>query len=294
MLNKKKLTRSRVGLQSCIWRCIAGFVATATRTNELLPPILGMLFSTVERLLRALREAGLLPFGKPGGGKGSAHYDAYHLAYILLGLAGLAPSDAPEAVLALRSLPFFGPPSMPEGVKPPLPTLEDQLADWIKGAGAARRHDATWFLEDKAVLQSWTMQLCLNPLHALITIQPKEGEDEIQILYAADPEASVPGVRRLTVISGDVLLAVGELLADTEKQLATSTPSFLDQARANASLESKSAGHPCQRVPTLSGDQPRANETGSVLRDLPKVSAKSENFKDAALAGLVTAPLTAS
>jgi len=108
------------------------------------------------------------------------------------------------------------------------------------------------------------------------------------MLYAADPEALVPGVRRLTVISGDVLLAVGELLADTEKQLATSTPSFLDQARANASPESKSAGHPCQEVPALSGDQSRANETGSVLADLPKVSVEPEGFKDASLAGLVT------
>ena len=267
-------------------------MATATRTNELLPPILGLLFSTVERLLRALREAGLLPVGKPGGGRGSAHYDAYHFAYILLGLAGLMTSDAPEAVLALRSLPFRGQQPEPVGAKSALPTLEDQLADWIKNAGAAPRHGAAWTPEAKAVLRSWTMELSLNPLHAIITAQT--GEGETVIVYAAEPTDSVPGVRRLTIISGDVLLAVGELLVDTEKQLATSTPSFLDQARANASPESKSAGHPCQRVPTLSGDQPRANGTGSVLTDLPKVSAKPANFKDAALAGLVTAPLTAS
>lgn len=259
-------------------------MATATRTNELLPPILGLLFSTVERLLRALREAGLLPVGKPGGGKGSAHYDAYNFAYILLGLAGLMTSDAPEAVLALRSLPLRGQQPKPVKAKSALPTLEDQLAAWIKNAGAARRHGAAWDPEAEAVLRSWTMELCLNPLHAIITAQT--GEGETVIVYAAEPTDSVPGVRRLTVISGDVLLAVGELLADTEKQL--------DQARANASPESKNAGHPCQKVPALLGDQPRANGTGSVVIDLPKVSAKRANFKDIAFAGLVTALLTAS
>ncbi len=239
-------------------------MAAITHTLASLPQSLGGSTSNLERLIRALRVARLLPLGKPGGGKGAAHYGAIHLAYILVGHAGQLPSDAPEAVRALRSLRWMRHP-LPEGVLEPLPTLEDMLADWIVRAGRARREGGAWLPESEAVLRSWTMQLCLNPIQAIITVRREDGKKHA-IVYTNDPMAPHPGVRRLTVISGDVLLAVGELLADTEKQLAT-TPSLLDQAHAKASPESKSAGHPRQGTPTLSKGQTRATGSSGVLAD---------------------------
>lgn len=280
----------------CVWSDLSLCVfhmATGTLVNERLPSVLGILPSTLERMLRALQVAELLPKGRPGGGRkgGAAHLEPLPLAYVMIGCAGLQPSEAPNAVLKLRALPYYGSFNPPDDVGTPLPTLEDQLVHLIIGAGAARRNNATWFPDAIAALRSWELQMSLDPLFAVIQVETSAGET--RHIYSVDPNPR-PGLRRQTILSGDVLMAVGELWADTEKHLALTTPSFLAQARANASPESKSAGHPCQEVPTLSGDQPRANKAGSVLTDLPKISVEPEGFKDVALAGLVTAPLTAS
>lgn len=258
-------------------------MATGTLVIERLPSVLGILPSTLERLLRALQVALLLPIGRPGGGKkGAAHLNELDFAYVLLGFAGSQPSEAPDAVRRLRTLPWRGTQNPPSNVGEALRTLEDQLAYWIEKAGAARRNDAEWDPDARDTLLSWTMQMCLNPLHAIITVQTKAGLTTH--LYAADPTPP-PGIRRLTILSGQVLISVGELLADTQK-LTKSTPSFLDQVRANASPESNDAGHPRQGVPASIGNQP--TPMGPAASPPRKVSAKTKIFKDAPSAGLVT------
>ncbi len=259
-------------------------MATGTLVNERLPSVLGILPSTLERLLRALQVAGLLPKGQPGGGrKGAAHLKDLHLSYVMLGCAGLQPSEAPDAVRSLRSVPWRWTNNASQDVGAALPTLEDMLAYWIDRVAQPYRQGGQWFPGALVVLRSWQIQLCLAPLHAIITVQTTAGETTH--VYAADPTLA-PGLRRLTILSGDVLLAAGELLADTEKHLALTTPSFLDQVRANASLESNNAGHPRQGVPASMNDQP--TPMGPAASPPRKVSAKTKIFKDAPMAGLVT------
>ena len=260
-------------------------MATGTLVTERLPSVLGILPSTLERMLRALQVAELLPKGRPGGGRGgAAHLGMLDLAYVMLGCAGLQPSEAPDAVMQLRGLPLFKSFNAPDDVGAPLPTLEDQLAHSIDGAAAARRAGCQWFPDAVAVLQSWELQMSLDPLFAVIQVQTSAGET-CQV-YSVDPTPR-PGLRRQTVLSGHVLMAMGELLADTEQQLASATPSFLDPLRANAAPGSNNAGHPRQGMPAYIGNQP--TPMGPAAPSLRKVSAKREIFKDAPLAGLVTA-----
>src|SRR4051794_30834244 len=112
-------------------------MATGSQVIERLAPLTGLLPTTLERQLRAQRQAGQLPTGGPGGGRSAAHFEAQHLAAVLSGLAGPMPSDAPDAAAALGTMPYRGSQNPPADVPPPLSTFEDQLAHWISDNTAA-------------------------------------------------------------------------------------------------------------------------------------------------------------
>jgi len=280
------------------------FMSTAAQVIDRLVPPLGLLPSTMDRYLRADRSASFVPSGGRGGGKNSAHFEDYDLAKVLMSLAGLQPSDGPEAIRQLRGLPYRGSRNHPD-VAPPLPTLEDQITYWINKVALPYTRGEHWLPESLEVLRSWQMQLCLNPRAAII--QVGVGPAPAVHIYAADATEG-PAMRRLTLLTGDVLLACGELYADTVIQRNavecvqfldatkpakagrdqdTATPSFSDPSRANAAPESNNAGHPRQGVPASKSDQP--TPMGPAASPLRKVSAKTKFFKDAPSAGLVTA-----
>lgn len=260
-------------------------MATGTLAMERLPPVLGILPSTLERMLRALQVAELLPKGRPGGGKGgAAHLKLLDLAYVMLGCAGLQPSEAPAAVMKLRALPHCQSFNPSDEAMQPLPTLEDQLAHSIDGAGAARRNNATWFPDAVAALRSWELHLSLDPLFAVIQVNTSAGETSHLYALGSTPR---PGLSRQTIITGDVLMVMGELHVDTKRQLALTTPSFLDPSRANAAPGSNNAGNPRQGAPASMSDQP--TPMGPAASPPRKISAKTKIFKDAPSAGLVTA-----
>ncbi len=259
-------------------------MATGTLAIERLPPALGVLRSTMERELRALLVAKFLPAGRPGGGKGSAHLNALHLAYVLIGFAGLRPSEAPDAVRLIRTLPHSHSENEVQGVAGVLPTFEDQLAYWITTAGNARRNGGAWLPDALAVFLSWEMHLCLDPAFAEIRVNTSVGTT--RHVWARSSTVR-PGLSRVAVVTGNVLLVAADLLVDTEEQRALTTPSFLDPLRANAAPGSNDAGNPRQGVPASIGNQP--TPMGPAASPLRKVSAKTKIFKDAPLAGLVTA-----
>ena len=58
--------------------------------------------STIDRMLRVLRPAGLAPMGRPGRGTSEGVFSPFHLACLLLGFGGAQPSDAAEAAETLR------------------------------------------------------------------------------------------------------------------------------------------------------------------------------------------------
>src|SRR4051812_25864082 len=143
---------------------------------------MGVSVSMLERHLRALREAGITPNARPGGGIGGYHYTALNLAHVVLGFAAIRHSDAPAAVEKLRGLLLRYSRGTPTDVGSALPTLEDQLADWIIGFGNDLRNGGKWLPDDLAVLRSFNIQLCLDPCHAIVTATGKDRR-QIQHLY---------------------------------------------------------------------------------------------------------------
>lgn len=172
-------------------------MATGTQVIERIAPLTGLLSTTLERQLRAQRQAGQLPTGGPGGGKSSAHFEARHLAAVLLGLAGPLPSDAPEAAAALLTMPYRGTDHPPQDVSPPLPTFEDQLAHWISDNVEARRRGKAAEDACSALFRTMKLGLCLKPRQAIITVGP-DGPDQMTIVYAADRGLPL-AMRRLTI-----------------------------------------------------------------------------------------------
>jgi len=143
-----------------------------------------------------------------GGGKSAAHYDARHLAAVLIGLAAVRPGAAPDAVEELGSLPYLECGYAPN---PPLPTLQAMLADQlcriVDAMFSGQRAEATTTGRYRAMEVSF----CFKPLRATIV-----GYHGSRIIYAY---ATEPGpkwaLRRVTILSGDLLVAAAELLADT-------------------------------------------------------------------------------
>ena len=200
-----------------------------------------MLPSTLERQLRAQRLAGQLPTGRPGGGRASAHFEAKHLANVILGLAGAEPSDAPAAAEALRSIPLDGAANWSPDWPEPLPTFEDQIEYAISAMAEAYRQG------DGIKIASYLgaeISLCLNPRQAAITFGP------VGILYSIKA-APVVVLRRMTFLSGAPIVAAGELLADTIKHIGPpkAVPFFAEPQPAKAGAEQENAGNLRQEAP---------------------------------------------
>jgi hypothetical protein len=141
-----------------------------------------------------------------------------------------------------------------------LPTLEDQLANWIGDIAEALGRGYPASDPGFDPIRSMKLALCLNPRQAIVTVGP-DGPGQTTIVYAADPGPTL-AMRRLTILSGELLMAAGELLADSNEQIAAiECMQFLASSQpAKAGAGQKYAGS-ARTEPASFRDQPRANET---------------------------------
>jgi hypothetical protein len=90
-------------------------------------------------------------------------------------------------------------------------------------------------------------------------------------------------MRRLTILSGELFIAAGELVADTiEQNAAIAAVQFLGDtqpAKAGSGFESARASPPKALAPLR--DQPRANGTGRLAK-LPVATRDDNEFQAAA------------
>lgn len=64
--------------------------------------------STVERMLRPLREQGMAPIGEKGARQVRGQYDLRHLANVVLSFASLQPSESAQVAAAMRAWSYGG------------------------------------------------------------------------------------------------------------------------------------------------------------------------------------------
>jgi hypothetical protein len=220
-------------------------MATSGSVIERFAEVSGLLPSTLDRVLRILRDAELAPMGDKGRGLKRGHYEPHHLCNVLLAFAGPQPSDAAEAVRLLRTLRYA---SSDGDVVDHLPEEGEPLAEFIE--------DMIYWLSDPATDETAKrinpsdieFTFCLDPLFAQVLIIEQNGHGRNVRSYLPPqqplplsnaPQRLTSRVRRLTTIGLDTMLVAGDLWRDTlAHQEKSQDPSQLD-APASAPPETK-------------------------------------------------------
>ena len=181
--------------------------------------VAGVLPTTVDRILRNLRTAKLAPMGRHGRGQEYGQFDASHLASIIFGFAAALPSGAANAVRALTPLHAEN----PEGGFAPGDVAEELGANLINEIQARAKLILSGDTEKvKTNEEKWELTLCLNPVMAWENWATNGIEhhkyyrtiEQINLPNMPHPQEFNPGVRRLTVITLNVLNAAAELYGD--------------------------------------------------------------------------------
>lgn len=190
-------------------------MSTGPQVLERLAPICRMHLATGERYFAELRAAGIIPKSGKGGGKSAVHFESLHIAYAILSFGAPQPGGAVDAAKRLGEL---------WPVEDKTPSLLYFLTNKITDRAKHVLHGDTKYLSDPA--QGWELTLCLDPLEAWMSWTAKDGSEQ-RLRYAVKQPDQYPllrgflppeinrGLRRLTIITLDVLNAAAELWADT-------------------------------------------------------------------------------
>jgi hypothetical protein len=164
----------------------------------------GLLPSTVDRMLRVLRAAGMVAMGKPGRGREHGHYSPSDLANVILGMAGPQPSDAAEAVMRLRDL------KNNEGN-----LLGDTLEQQIAEVAANLESEQINVIE--ALLPS-DLSMCFDAPHASMDWDADSTNRCHMPFFRQRPTEHVGYVTRSTTVNRQVIFVAGRLWLDTLRQ----------------------------------------------------------------------------
>lgn len=239
------------------------FMASGTNFTGRFATALGETLASRERTDTELRRAGLTPTSKPGGGKGAVHFEADHCVHAVLSAVAARANDAPGNVRLLDGLRYGG--SVPKGAPAPegdhlgfaLVSHLNRLAVPLSRTGRLDDAELAW-------ARSWELTLCLDP--AFAQIKANDGNGLVaHFFHAGDIGRAVP-MKKLTVLSGDVLLAVAGLLAHTYVQNnALAAVQFLDATKPPATTtEHKEAGNILADAPAVCVGQTRSSESSDV------------------------------
>jgi hypothetical protein len=242
-------------------------MAASGQVIERMAKATGLLPSTIDRTLRPLREAGLVPMGEKGRGQAKGHYEPVHLANLFIALAGHQPSDAADTVKIFIDMEHTA--TDPGGwVARPRTTLGDNLASIIDRVG--RRIHTTIGRPplDGAELtaEMWRPDV---PQYVVLS-QPLPCSGLIiwagarrDFYMPVDSHTSGGGLSRQTTLNHFPLLAAAELWADTfdrRGNLDLPSPTFGGGA---TSPEKSETPEPRHRVPaSLSNNRPRKPKAG--------------------------------
>lgn len=217
-------------------------MATGPQFIEALAPVCGIHPATLDRYMRELRGAGLIPAGGRGGGIAAAHLNHEHAAIIILSLAATSPAGAVAAYETVKNLDrdnvqagdFAG--------------LGFTLAMTIRSTASSIYARLLAGQEPRALSDQdkWELTICLEPVTVwqswiIDGTERREGFSDRQSLLPrpAHPQDVHRGIRRQTIITSSVLNVAAELCADTMQHEAIKTKAITPAERlaaANAVL----------------------------------------------------------
>ncbi len=264
-------------------------MSTGPQFTTALTPVSGFHEATLDKYMRDLRNADVVPSSGKGGGKAAVHLDHHHAASIILSMAAMGPGGAADAVRRLATLeweqPFEGEIC---GLWANLAAILSTLASIVFHGDSLLEADET---------DNWELTVCLDPLMAWMS-WTQDGKEVRR--HFTDPQSTMPsnlhpqemhrGVRRLTVITVSVLNVAAELCADTlahqARQIPT-PPSPSGSAVPNADLKNESAGG-VPTPPAPQCDPNRAQAHGSKTLTSPETMEKREKSQPSPARGRVT------
>lgn len=168
---------------------------------------------SIAKKAAAIQQEELTPSGGQGGGSGAVHWQSDHIVHTVLSIAASSPSNASHEVRLFDSLPYVG--SRPAGLPAPggrhfgsaLGCIFEKLASRLsKGEPLTP--------ESEAMVRSWTLTLCNDADMPYAQLTMDDGTGRVAYFFHKGTLKESP-VRRLTILSGEVLLGFSKLLADT-------------------------------------------------------------------------------
>lgn len=221
--------------------------------------------STAKKLVAAQQDK-LLPSGGQGNASGGVHWQSDHMTHVVCLIPASSPSNAPHNARLLDGLPYAG--SHPAGLPAPGGhhlgsalghTLEKLALRFSKGESLTP--------ESEALVRSWTLTLCIDADMPYAQLTMDDGAGRAAYFFHKGTLKAAP-VRRLTILSGEVLLGFSKLLADTYiHENSIKAIQFLDASKpAKLAQEIENAGnHLChEATPASFSDRPPATGSDSV------------------------------
>ncbi len=221
---------------------------------------------SIAKKAAAIQQDGLTPSGGQGGGSGAVHWQSDHMVHTVLSIAASSPSNASHEVRLSDSLPYAG--SRPAGLPAPGGhhfgsalgcTFKKLALPFSRGEGLTP--------ESEALVRSWTLTLCNDTDMPYAQLTVDDGTGRVAYFFHKGTLKEAP-VRRLTILSGEVLLGFSKLLADTYiHENSIKAIQFLDASKpAKLAQEIENAGdHLCHKAsPASYSDRPPATGSDSV------------------------------
>ncbi len=258
-------------------------MATGPQFVEALAPVCGIHPATLDRYLRELRAAALIPASGRGGGVAATHLNHHHAAVIILALAAPSPAGAVAAYNAVKDL------DREHLVSGAFAGLGFSMASLINGASGVILHGREPY--GAAQTNNWELTICLEPVTVWMswTVDGVEKRE-----YFSDRQTAIPpprpahpqdvwrGIRRQTIITLEVLNVAAALCADTIRHIGPIAAFNLSGTDRNPSPPDVLAGTPeNETAVTLAGvtaavsDQPAT--TGPDVEVQTHVMRKRKN-----------------
>jgi len=197
---------------------IVRVMATRAETTARLAASAGEKPMTVERRMRCLSDAGMVPKSGVGQGGPPAQLLAAHFANYIMALAGDQPSDGPDAVTKLSGC------RLKDGSQTFGDYLTAEISYGATAEGAAQlRRDIASRIKNGVTQRDITM--CINPPYAWVSeLNENKTARVLKQFYPAYTWTEEASRLRLTTIKLDLLQVAAELLADNLSKRPTTTP----------------------------------------------------------------------